>query len=152
MGKSLSGTAFIRVVDALNQIANEIIKWPENLAEEARHFERNRYFPHCVGAIHGTFIVIKALKDNSDAYVTRKYNHAMTLQATSKRDIMFTDDYIAFPGSVHDARVFRNSTLCHAVLQNLHRYFRKNLHIIAGKARTLGCSPTKSCLIEGLTV
>ncbi len=74
-------------------------------------FQRKKGLPHCIGAIDGTHVPIKAPYDNPEQYVNRKKFHSVQLQGVCDADQFFTDVYCAYPGSVHDARVLRHSPL-----------------------------------------
>lgn len=54
----------MRVVQALNEIADEVIEWPRN--EKATHvkqaFQQIAGLPNVLGAIDGSYIKIKAPK------------------------------------------------------------------------------------------
>ena len=68
-------------------------------------------FPGVVGAIDGCHIAIKAPKDVQADYIDRHSQHGITLLAVCdhRKKITFID--AGFPGSAHDSRVFRSSTL-----------------------------------------
>ena len=51
------------------------------------------------------------LQVDSQCYITRKKFHAVILQAVCDKDLLFTDCFAGYPGSVGDLRVFRNSDL-----------------------------------------
>ncbi len=97
----------------VNNLAAQFICWPsgERLKQVTEQFQRKKGLPHCIGAIDGTHIPIKAPYDNPEQYVNRKKFHSVQLQGVCDADRFFTDVYCAYPGSVHDARVLRNSPL-----------------------------------------
>ena len=65
----------------------------------------------CAGAIDGTHIPILAPTDNHVEYVNRKGFHSVLMQAVTDCNYLYRDVVIGWPGSVHDARVFSNSTI-----------------------------------------
>jgi hypothetical protein len=69
-------------VNALNEIAPTIIKWPEldQQQELSQAFARSQQFPGVIGCIDGCHIPIIAPKDNSASYVNRKGFHSILLQ------------------------------------------------------------------------
>lgn len=69
-------------------------------------------FARAAGAIDGTHIRIKCPggPDGPD-YRNRKLYPSMVLQAVCDYQCRFIDTFIGYPGSVHDARILRNSHL-----------------------------------------
>lgn len=51
--------------------------------------------------------------EDPDFYINRKQYFSIHIQGTVNHNMKFIDVYIGYPGSVHDARVFRNSTIRH---------------------------------------
>lgn len=74
-------------------------------------FKAKRGIPGVIGAIDGSHIPIKAPTSCPENYINRKGFHSVVLQAVSDHEMMFTDCYVGWPGSVHDARVLSNSDL-----------------------------------------
>jgi hypothetical protein len=68
-------------------------------------------FPNVVGAIDGTYIPISGPTQHRESYICRKGYPAMHLQGVCDSGLNFLDVFCAYPGSVHDARVYRNSPL-----------------------------------------
>lgn len=87
----------------------EHIKWPVN--EDASLAMCPTGMWKMVGAIDGSHIPISQPVENQEAYVNRKGFHSIILQAVCQADMKFIDVFAGYPGSVHDARVFRNSPL-----------------------------------------
>ena len=68
-------------------------------------------FPQCAGAVDGTHIPIVSPKKCPADYYNRKGWHSVLMQGLVNHLGHFTDVYIGWPGRVHDARVFTNSSL-----------------------------------------
>ncbi|XP_067283966.1 putative nuclease HARBI1 [Pseudorasbora parva] len=66
-------------------------------------------FSRAVGAIDGCHVRIKPPANNSHCYFKRKLFHSIQLQAITDHCGKFLDVFVGYPGSVHDARVLRNS-------------------------------------------
>ncbi|KAI2648030.1 hypothetical protein H4Q32_024214 [Labeo rohita] len=62
-----------------------------------------------VGAIDGCHIRMKPPANNSHCCYNRKLFHSIQLQAITDHRGKFLDIFVGYPGSVHDARVLRNS-------------------------------------------
>ena len=94
------------------------IKFPEGdeLKRVVDGFKHKYGFPQCVGAIDGSHIPILSPQEYAADYHNRKGWHSVILQGTVNHLGIFTDVYVGWPGQVHDARVFINSTIyqkCH---------------------------------------
>ncbi|KAJ8928489.1 hypothetical protein NQ314_018959 [Rhamnusium bicolor] len=71
---------------------------------------------------------MEAPKEDAASYVNRKGVHSIILQDVCNSRSLFTHCYAGHVGSVHDARVFRNSPVAHFI--ELAEYFPKDSHII----------------------
>lgn len=68
-------------------------------------------FPQVAGAIDGTHIPIRAPEESKEDYFNRKAFYSVVLQAVVDADGRFIDTFVGYPGSVHDARVFKLSPI-----------------------------------------
>ncbi|XP_075759624.1 uncharacterized protein LOC112545077 isoform X1 [Pelodiscus sinensis] len=85
--------------------------------------------PTAGGAIDGMHIPIRAPEHQASQYVNRKGYFYVLLQATCDHRGQFTDINVGWSGKAHDARVYRNSSVC----QRLHAgTFFPNRHIRVG--------------------
>ncbi|CAL1687605.1 unnamed protein product [Lasius platythorax] len=136
MGKSSASDSFMRVVEALNHIAEDVIVWPQEDRRIAIHekFQRIGKLPHVIEAIDGTNIPIKASKVDARFYISKDKEYAITLQAVCDPELRFLDCFAGFAGSVGDRRVFRNSDLWKEVNANRAFYFVDQDYIIGDKA------------------
>ena len=69
-------------------------------------------FP-CSSAIDGSYIRVSVPSELHIDYYNRKGWYSVLLQALVDHKYCFTDIYVGWPGSVHDACVFANSDLYH---------------------------------------
>ena len=102
------------VVEVLFNLWNDNIKFPITQAE-TQHcieiFQDVSELPNIVGAIDGSHIRIAAPPDSAVDYFSRHQQHDFIVQAIvdgRKRFLAFAS---GFPGSMHYARVLRNSTI-----------------------------------------
>lgn len=73
--------------------------------------ERLWGFPQAAGAIDGSHIPIKKPLESASDYYNRKGFYSVIMQALVDHKGRFMDVCVGWPGKVHDARVFANSTL-----------------------------------------
>ncbi|XP_060936195.1 putative nuclease HARBI1 [Limanda limanda] len=82
---------------------------PTRLLKE--EFHRIAGFPGVIGCIDGTHIPIIAPSINEGDYVNRKSVHSINVQIICDGAHMINNVEAKWPGSVHDSRMFRESTL-----------------------------------------
>ncbi|KAJ8970710.1 hypothetical protein NQ314_001057 [Rhamnusium bicolor] len=95
-------------------MSKSVITWPndEEKLEILTDFE-NIGFKDVLGIIDGTHVRIDTPWEDPESLYNRKNLVHVQALCDSKRKIR--DVFIGFPGSVHDGRVFRNSTLCNTL-------------------------------------
>ena len=81
------------------------------LVEIATFFHNRWRIPQCVGAIDGSHIPIIAPEEYPRDYFNRKGWHSIILQGVVDGRGLFWDVCVGYAGSVHDARVLRQSHL-----------------------------------------
>ena len=114
VGKATAREAFTDVVNALYDFRNDFIKFPANEVEtraSIETFEELSDLPNIAGAIDGTHIKIKAPKESAVDYFSRYQQHDVAVQGIVDGRKIFMDIAAGFPGSLHDARVLRNSSI-----------------------------------------
>ena len=114
VGKSTVIEAVQDVVGALYELKDEYIHFPETVAETAASIQTFRdlsRLPNIVGAIDGTHIRINAPRESAVDYFSRYQQYDFGIQAVADGNLLFLDFSAGFPGSMHDARMLRNSTL-----------------------------------------
>lgn len=91
----------------------EQIRFPteEKFREMAAYSENRWGLPQCVSAIDGSHIPIMAPEDYHCDYFNRKGWHSIILQGVVDGKILFWNVFAGLPGSLHDARVLRLSSL-----------------------------------------
>lgn len=96
------------------------IKWPRNEALDSvtQGFLEKCKLPGVVGAIDACHVRITAPQINQESYYNRKKFHSVILQAVSDNRLLFLDIFVGWPGSSHDARVFKNSPLFLEIAEN----------------------------------
>ena len=90
----------------------QYVKIPEGeqLTLILRGFETIWGFPQAAGAIDGTHIPIIHPDESASDYYNRNGYYSIIMQAMVDYRGLFMDVYIGWPGKVHDARVFVNSS------------------------------------------
>ena len=114
VGRTTAIEACQDVVEALYDLRNEYIEFPTTVAETMRCIETftdKSRLPNIVGAIDGTHIKIVAPRDSAVDYFSRNQQHDFIIQAIADSKGLFLDFAAGYPGSIHDARVYRNSSL-----------------------------------------
>lgn len=100
------------VVEAINQLVfHQVVDFPEDIVSVSAGFYAIAGFPQVVGCVDGTLITIDAPSENESAYVDRKGNHSINCMVVCGPNLEFYYVSANWPGSVHDARVLRNSNL-----------------------------------------
>ena len=114
VGKTTAAEAFVDVINLLYDTRNDFIRFPITVAETAASiatFETLSDLPNIAGAIDGTHVKIRSPKDSAVDYFSRYQQHDVVVQAVVDGRKIFLDVAAGFPGSMHDARVLRNSSI-----------------------------------------
>lgn len=101
----------------------EQIRFPdqEKFQEMAAYNEKRWGLPQCIGAIDGSHIPIIAPQDYHCDYYNRKGWHSIILQGVVDGKGLFWNVFTGLPGSLHDARVLRLSTLWEFASRGNHK-------------------------------
>ena len=100
------------VAKALNRHASQFIRFPTDGANQQRikaDFHDIAAFPNVLGCVDGTQIAITAPKENEHIYIGRKGFHSMNVQGVCDAGLRFTSIVAKYPGSTHDAYIWRDS-------------------------------------------
>ena len=111
---------FNRVLNSLVQLAAYIIKPvdPEfrTLHPRLRNSRFYPYFNNCIGAIDGTHVHCVVPNDMFVQHMCRKGITTQNVMACCDFDMRFTFVNAGWPGSVHDMRVFNDSTTTYSAV------------------------------------
>ena len=102
-----------RVIQAIMAQKKLFVKWPTLEERKKVHegFENLGGLKNVIGAVDGTYIPMKnAPSKDPEVYFTRKKRYAIHCQGIVNDRGIFISFDVGWPGSVHDARVFRNSS------------------------------------------
>ena len=123
------------ILAILKYLMPKFIKWPDNqeMIVESQAFAQRNGFPNIIGALNGTHIRIYKPNMHSQQYFNRKHFYSFQLQAVRLHNMLFSHVFTGFPGSVHDARMLKNSDLWDDGLQLCNM----NYHILADGAYPL---------------
>ncbi|GLV40085.1 uncharacterized protein CBL_02970 [Carabus blaptoides fortunei] len=113
VSESCSLTIIRRVVKYVVSISPTHIKWPsqEQQIVIANEFEKKQGLKGVVGAINGSHIIINRPRKDQDVYCNRKGTHSILLQGVVDHRRNFIDVVCGEPGSTHDARLLKKSSL-----------------------------------------
>lgn len=100
-------------------------------------FNRIGRIPNVVGVIDGTYVPIKAPRENPEVYVNRKCFHGITLQAISDTSLRFFHCFAGYPSSVSDIRIFKNSDIHQKIIDHPNNFLDDNQILLADKAYPL---------------
>lgn len=126
-----------RVLSSILTKLNAIVKWPETNNEilaVCNGFYGKQQIPNIFGAIDCTHIRIVKPTVNGNDYCNRKKYFSVNLQAVVDSCSCITNVYCGEPGSLHDARVFRRSSLYHSATENQVLLFPNNTFLIGDSA------------------
>lgn len=109
VAESSALTAVRDVIAWLASLASIFIRWPrgDRVTECEQGFFERKMMPHVIGAIDGCHIRIAAPHEHPEDYINRKLFHSLVLQAIVDSRKLFTDVYIGQPGSMHDSRILK---------------------------------------------
>lgn len=112
-----------KVVNAIHDyVLQDVVKWPYDVGLVINEFSNIANMPLVCGAVDGTLINIDAPGNFESAYVDRHGQHSINVIVVAGADLRFYYVCANWPGSTSDARVLRNSGLCHR-MENRWRPF-----------------------------
>ncbi|XP_033971714.1 protein ALP1-like [Trematomus bernacchii] len=116
-------------VEDIAALRQSVIRLPagpelEEVGQGFQQLANSPAFSSCVGAIDGCHIRIKTPPGPSGQdYINRKLFPSIQLQAVCDGKGKFLQTFVGFPGSVHDTRVLKTSTLYKEALYPPPGYF-----------------------------
>lgn len=112
VSKSSISRSVHSVVHAVNEVKfPTVVNWPDNCAPVVEKFHAYGRMPYVVGAVDGTLINIDAPRANEEQFVDRHGNHSINCMVVCGPNREFYYVSANWPGSTHDSRVLRRSTL-----------------------------------------
>ena len=114
LGRSTVGKIVVETSHAITtHLLPQYVRIPQGdkLKEITDGFETFWGFPQAAGAIDGSHIPIVHPDESASDYYNRKGYYSVIMQAMVDFRGLFMDVYIGWPGKVHNARVFVNSSL-----------------------------------------
>ena len=91
-----------------------ILTMTKKLIKQSETIFSVAHFPGVIGCIDCTHIRIQAPSVNEGEFVNRKGYHSINIQLICDADLKVIDAVIKWPGSVHDARILRQSAVYQA--------------------------------------
>ena len=101
------------VCDGLASIVHRYSQFPNENQQKIfpESFFQQYGFPFVFGCIDGSHIPIIAPSCNEDIYDNRKLFHSINIQTICDHEFRFIDAVVKWPGSPHDAFIWRQSGL-----------------------------------------
>ena len=94
-------------------------KTEQEMRSLINEMERKYGLPQAFGCVDGTYIAISQPLENPHDYWCYKMKYSLNVQGICDHRGVFMNVDIRWPGSVNDAKVFSNSTVNHALRENL---------------------------------
>uniref|UniRef100_A0A336MPN4 CSON003378 protein n=1 Tax=Culicoides sonorensis TaxID=179676 RepID=A0A336MPN4_CULSO len=123
-----------RVFSAILKLRSRFVYWP-NAAERKEITQKTHHeMPFCIGYIDGTEIKLaeKPFED-PDAYLSRKKQWSVKAQIICDHKLQIRNLVVGYPGSVHDARIFKNCP----IYSSPENYFDSQEYLLADSAYQL---------------
>ncbi|KAM3858608.1 putative nuclease HARBI1, partial [Diretmus argenteus] len=111
--KTTVGEVVTAVSDALAHLLDQFVTFPNDgqIAKVKQNYFLLGDMPNTIGVIDCTHVYIQAPHQREWEYVSRKGRHSINVQLVGDADLAITNCVVRWPGSVHDARIFRESQL-----------------------------------------
>ncbi|XP_056594081.1 putative nuclease HARBI1 [Triplophysa dalaica] len=98
---------------ALASLVNQFVSLPKDvqIAQTKHKFFLLGNMPNTIGVIDCTHVHIQAPHERDWEYINRKGRRSINIQLVGDADLIITNCVVKWPGSVHDARILRESAL-----------------------------------------
>uniref|UniRef100_A0A3P9JJI7 DDE Tnp4 domain-containing protein n=1 Tax=Oryzias latipes TaxID=8090 RepID=A0A3P9JJI7_ORYLA len=109
----LIGDVVKAVSIALASLVNQFVSFPNDvqIAQTKHKFFTLGNMPNTIGFIDCTHVHIQAPHERDWEYINRKGRRSINIQLVGDADLIITNCVVKWPGSVHDARILRESAL-----------------------------------------
>ena len=138
--KGNAHTIFLKICKLLCQNIDKYIEWPKGAKanqniDKFNNLRGRESFPNVFGCVDGTHILIPSPGDNS--YYDRKGNHSIKLQGICDQSLKFINVSCGWPGSFHDARVWKESLIFQKLTDDLDNWLPKGCYLLGDSAYPL---------------
>ncbi|KAI4471245.1 hypothetical protein MML48_1g05040 [Holotrichia oblita] len=108
----------------ISNLSPQINHWPnDNEKREIEEYFRRKGFACVIGAIDGCHVRIDKPNEDAESHINRKGYYSIQMQVVCDHNRKIRDVFVGNPGSVHDARVFRNSPIGNTLEEKCGQYF-----------------------------
>ncbi|XP_044271803.1 putative nuclease HARBI1 [Tribolium madens] len=88
-----------------------------------------------IGTVDGTHIECKVPTTQHSSYQDRKFNHSIIVQAVATSTRLFTNISVGYLGSLHDARILKESDLGQTMYnRTANLFYNENYHLVGDSA------------------
>jgi hypothetical protein len=123
-----------RALTAIRSLQDTTVTWPDQAerSQIAQRIQKDFNFPNCVGLIDGTLFPLAITPQSKDApeYFGRKHGYSFSTMIICDDQRLIRYYYSGWPGSVHDNRIFKNTT----IFTNPDNFFDKKQYILGDSA------------------
>ncbi|XP_055353546.1 putative nuclease HARBI1 [Paramacrobiotus metropolitanus] len=118
------------VITALLSLMPQFVQWPDRNEKRKikRRFFQEYGFENCVGLVDGTLVVLDSCPSMKGAdYFSRKNCYGLSAMVVSDDKKRILHAFTGFPGSAHDCRVYKHSSLA----QRPEKFFEPEEYLLA---------------------
>lgn len=126
-----------RVIDVLCEVGKNVFQWPtpSQIPEVEQEFLLLGGIPGVVGAVDGCHIDVKVPAATQADYIDRTQRQNVILLGVCLPDKRFSFVQVGFPGSAHDSRVLKSTSLYEKMKNNDPNYIPSpHYHIVGDSA------------------